>query len=75
MTCPECNTMFCYICKMTPGIGHYNGSCWKKKFYSPAEIHVEDVRIGALEGLRLAEEEMPDVELKFDPTIGMDLQN
>ena len=74
MTCPKCRTSFCYLCKLSHSYADfYTNACYQRQFKSSEAIHEEDVRIGALKALQLAEEEMPDVELKFDPTIGMNL--
>jgi TRIAD3 protein (E3 ubiquitin-protein ligase RNF216) len=77
ITCNKCNTHFCYLCRQTLNkknpYGHF-GEDRCKLHTNLEETHQQNLQQGIEEGRRRAEEEMPGVELKFDPTRGHDVK-
>jgi hypothetical protein len=75
--CNKCDTHFCYLCRQTLNKKRYHehfGPDKCKLITDNEEIHQQNLQQGIEEGRRRAEEEMPGVELKSDPTRGHDVK-
>jgi TRIAD3 protein (E3 ubiquitin-protein ligase RNF216) len=75
MRCDACQTHFCYLCRQAVNVrslqGHWGTGMPCQQNLTLEEIHEQSLQQGIVEGRRQAEEKLPGVELKHDPTKGM----
>ncbi len=81
ITCSSCGARMCYICrKPVKDYSHFYGQGAQPSANSRCPlwsdnntVHAQDVARGALEAKERVQRERPGVELKHDPTMGLDL--